>query len=236
MGNKYYTEEYIVVFIDLLGAKDKIANEGDEALNIVHSAYNQTMDELKGLFSGTSAENLKPKVKMFSDNIAICFPSRENERYKSFAAAALTSAFIQNQFLHNNYLLRGGIALGDCFIDETMVWGKALVDAYKVESSIAIYPRIVIHPDTVKKLNLAFDKRKQRWLAQDIDGLFFVDYIQERILRNKKLYVMNLLKAYDDCDELIVSAKGDIKILQKVNWHQTYLIEKINELENMESV
>lgn len=231
MGNKYYTEEYIVVFIDLLGAKDKIANDGDEALNIVHCAYDDTMGALNKLFTGTVAASLKPKVKIFSDNIAICFPVKPKEKYKAFAAAALSSEFIQNQFLHKRYLVRGGIALGRCFIDDTMIWGEALAAAYKVESSIAIYPRIVIHPETVDALNLALDKRKQAWITQDVDGLFFVDYMKKRFAGKEELYIMNLLSALDDCDDLIAEAKGNIKVLQKIKWHENYLVEKFNSLE-----
>lgn len=172
MKNEYQTEEYIVVFIDILGVTNKIYKDRDELLNVVHNAYDQTMKAIDKLFANEIAITLKPKVKNFSDNIAICILAKTKEKYKAFVAAALCSAYIQNQFLYSGYVLRGGIALGDCYIDETMVWEKALIDAYTAESSIAIYPRIVIYPETVGKLKLALDKRKRSWILQDVDELF----------------------------------------------------------------
>ena len=152
MEQQYQSAEYVVVFMDILGAKDKIANGGDEVLNIIHRAYDQMMDALDGLFAGTATRPIKPKVKIFSDNIAICFPVAPREKYKAFVAAALSSAFIQNQFLYNGYLLRGGIAIGKCYIDETMIWGNALVNAFvngKVVDGNGFYSIYVLEGNTV---------------------------------------------------------------------------------------
>lgn len=48
-------------------------------------------------------------------------------------------------------LTRGGIANGLIYINDKVVFGKALIDAYRLESKMAIYPRIVLSPKAVKK-------------------------------------------------------------------------------------
>lgn len=47
----------------------------------------------------------------------------------------------------NNLLARGGISCGNFFKDERMIWGNALIQAYKLEGQIAIYPRIIVEPE-----------------------------------------------------------------------------------------
>jgi hypothetical protein len=51
----------------------------------------------------------------------------------------------------NGVLVRGGICIGDLFVraGKTMLFGPALVKAYKLESEYAVYPRIIIDRDLI---------------------------------------------------------------------------------------
>ena len=142
-----------------------------------------------------------------------------------FISIAILSGLIQHEFLHYGYLVRGGIAIGDFFVDDIMLWGNALLDAYYIESNVSIYPRIVVHPETVGKLHLAINEKKQKWIKQDNDGLFFVDYMQETAF--KDTYIKLLLFRIDECEKLLIEAT-DVKSKQKVLWHNTYLCSKLN--------
>ncbi len=221
----YQTKEHVVAFIDILGAKKKIKEDSEKSLNVVHEVYNAAIEICNKLYTRENIANLKPIIKIFSDNIVIAVPTISSSIYSAFASISIFCGVIQQEFLNRQYLVRGGIAIGDFFADDVMIWGKALLNAYYVESNIAIYPRIVIHPDVVGKLQLTTNPNRQKWVMQDNDGLFFIDYIQEH--SDKSIHLELLIYRIQDCDELIADANGDIKALQKIHWHTAYLNSKL---------
>ena len=48
-------------------------------------------------------------------------------------------------------MFRGGISIGDCFHDGKIIFGPAMNEAYKLESKVAKWPRVVISEDTLKE-------------------------------------------------------------------------------------
>ena len=224
----YKTEEYVVAFIDVLGAKNEIKKDCEGSLNIVHNVYNNAFNSRKELYDNEEIAKLKPIVRIFSDNIAIAVPIKENNVLAAFVSVAVLSGLIQHEFLQYQYLVRGGIAIGDFFADETMIWGNALLDAYYIENEVSIYPRIVIHPATAIRLNPVIDELTSKWIKEDVDGLFFVDYMQERSFDSKMNFVELVAYRLNDCDVLLEKARNDIKVIQKIQWHKMYLLSKID--------
>ena len=55
------------------------------------------------------------------------------------------------------WMLRGGVAIGQLYIDEVMVWGKALLTAYELEDKVANYPRVIIDEDVVNEISSVQD-------------------------------------------------------------------------------
>lgn len=218
-------EEYVVAFIDILGSSKKIKEDGEKSLNTVHTVYQNALAHCEKLFDNESIKNLKPTIRIFSDNIVIAVPTNQNGDFSAFVSVAILSGLIQHEFLQYKYLVRGGIAIGDFFIDNTMLWGNALLDAYYIENNVSIFPRIVVHPETVAKLHLATNEKRQKWILQDADGLFFVDYMQKTAFNDN--YIELLLYRINECEKLLIETT-DIKSKQKVLWHNTYLNLKLN--------
>jgi hypothetical protein len=48
--------------------------------------------------------------------------------------------------------IRGGLVKGKFYQDEKMVFGEALVDAYRVETQLARYPRVIVMSDIVRDI------------------------------------------------------------------------------------
>ena len=222
----YKTKESVVAFIDILGASKKIKEDSEKSLNVVHDVYNKALLACDELYNNENIADLKPVVKIYSDNIVVAVPVRPNDTFSAFISVAILSGLIQNEFLQHQCLVRGGIAIGDFFADEVMIWGKALLDAYYIESNISIYPRIVVHPEAVAQLQLATNLNRQKWTKQDTDGLFFVDYMQETSFRDYFLEL--LIYRIHECEQLFLEVVGDVKLEQKVQWHNTYLYSKLD--------
>ena len=76
--------------------------------------------------------------------------------------------------------MRGAISVGDLYMDETFIYGEALLNAYNGESKIASYPRIIIDKnvfncdseDILKLYNFPDD---EEIICRDQDGEFYLN-------------------------------------------------------------
>lgn len=93
-------------------------------------------------------------------------------------------------------MLRGAIVSSDLYIDKNVTFGPALVEAYLLESSTAVFPRIVIDADLLKRAEQA----GQVWhdyTKRGEDGVYFVDYLFGSYL-DKHLWPNQLSKSADE--------------------------------------
>lgn len=219
---KYKVKEYVVAFIDVLGAKKKIQQDVNNSLNIVHETYNEAIEFLSTLYSG-KIDILKPQIKIFSDNIVVAVPTDIKGRPAALMSVMIYAGMIQHHFLHHKYLVRGGISLGDFFVDDVMLWGTALTRAYEIESTIAIYPRIVLDPHLVGQISIVNNQTLQNWLSQDIDSLFYINYLQKKIMRDNNNFLPLVIMRLEEAEHLLLDAGENIKVHQKILWHLNYL-------------
>jgi len=224
--NHYKTTECIVAFIDILGSSEMIKEDAQKSLEIVHGAYTESIDLFRRIFG----ENGKlPSVKIFSDNIIVAVPRKNNSIQTAFTAVAMMSAIIQVQFLKHGLLTRGAICSGSYFADNMMVWGTALVNTYKLESTIAIYPRVIIDPELVGELKLTYPDsslRAKEWVVQDEDQLFIVNCFH-KALKERELFIVSL---FDLVEKMIAENHDKIKICQKWLWFSNYLQKRLTAL------
>ena len=189
MGQKYKTEKSIVAFIDVLGSSEAIMSDAEKSLQMMHGAYSKAIKLFDNIFD--SSIRVKPRVKIFSDNIVISVSRKGESGHGAFLAVAMMSAIIQVEFLKYGMLTRGGIASGSFFSDELMVWGTALVKAHDLENNLSVYPRIIIDPNLIGELKLTDPNsiffRSQEWIEQDGDGFFIILNIPFASLRHKQV-------------------------------------------------
>ena len=220
------TKDYIVAFIDILGATRMIEEDQNKSLEIVHNAYDSAWKIYKEIFK----KKTRFDFKFFSDNVVIAIQVKKEENIRSyFSYMSVMASLIQLNFLMRDILVRGGIALGGYYSDDLMIWGKGLIKAYELENTIAIYPRIVVDPELIGKMELFTDEKidlSDYGLIQDIDGICYLDFFQKKIIQNRPDF---LLKEMEDMDKRLEGTKK-LKILQKHNWHQNYIISKLKDL------
>ena len=65
MKNEYKNENYIVAFIDILGASKKIKKDPDKSLNIVHDVYEYVLHYLKAFCDDVDLMEAKPVFRVF---------------------------------------------------------------------------------------------------------------------------------------------------------------------------
>ena len=209
------TKQYLVCYLDILGGTKLIQNDiENKYLNEISELYETAIQQCRV----RHIYHKERKVKIFSDNIVIAQEYADDMKFvQSFLQLI---HLLQWLFLGRKILLRGGITLGDLFIDDTFVWGAALLAAYNIESSIALYPRVIIDDSLLKRL----PRECISQLYTYSDALPFVDYFQlkgddgGRFPHLLKQYRKTLLELWHD-------TKG-CKNQQKILWLISYFNQK----------
>lgn len=218
MCNRIQSDVYYVAFLDLLGAKNIIENDtADEHLNNIHNIY-QSWKPILG--NAISFEEIE--MKIFSDNILLAVKCDKNHALYTLCQAV---SCVVEHLVRCKYKVRGGITKGSLFIDELMVWGKALVAAYKLESYEAKYPRIIVDQNVVEEVEVKRTCGKAEWLKKDED-YYVLDYLRfPGVNANRAIEIVDIvLSVLDKEDEL------DEKIKEKNNYFRKYLHETKKEL------
>lgn len=173
----------VVCYIDILGYKQMVEeafknNNGDLLLGNLDEAINESIGFIKpGSFG---------KMKIFTDNIVIGSPIRDDGEvelgflFNRFSAYQLALAL-------KGFFVRGAISVGDFYINENIVFGPALIEAYNLENQKASDPRIILSDDAkiLVKQHLSYykdgDGPQKRILLEDSDGQWFINYLYSLI-------------------------------------------------------
>lgn len=149
------TRESIVVFIDILGFKDQIvrayvAGNSELLLKKLRGA----IKEAKTAFHSWWPPPLNCptcEAKLFTDNIVIGFPIPHGKTIEEVMRSAIIKcAAYQCALANEGFFIRGGIAVGEHYMDNDIVFGAALLEAYLLESNKADVPRIVFGEEAAK--------------------------------------------------------------------------------------
>ncbi len=162
-------KDRIVAFIDILGFESLIFSLSNQPE--LHRRINRALTEIKAtrdssLRKNTAQSNLE--VNQFSDSIAI---SSEPTK-KGFFSVVWACGWLHANLLYSGILTRGGIAIGPTVHESDLIYGEALIKAYRIESSASVYPRIVVDDEVFQYLGIGDSKP---YLCQDSDGLWFID-------------------------------------------------------------
>ena len=154
------TEPRIVCFMDILGFSKMIdeyeENDTSTVLQDIQKAFKQALDILKNShqYSPNKEQIEFLEYKTFSDNICISLPYFDNET-DFLANLNLVITFVrglQYSLMGLGFFTRGGLSMGSYYSDDNMIFCKALVEAYHLESKKAKYPRIIIDKKIIRRL------------------------------------------------------------------------------------
>lgn len=207
------TDTYIVAYIDLLGMTNRI--KGTDRLHIMNKLYNLYTFSMKLTKDIQIKENQDIRFKTFSDNIIIAksLSTEMEQRKRDIRSLLMCAEHFQELTVSDSvgWLLRGGISIGQLFIDDVMVWGDALLKAYYLEDKIANYPRVIIDKNVVNE-----------YLRQDFDNLYFLNFLNDCHFCGETL--MNGFCIMQDK----VGNSIDEKTYQKFSWHMNFVNSELD--------
>ena len=153
------TEPRIVCFIDILGFGEFV-NQYD---NDITSTFLQDLQESFALASEHLLDNRNVynkeaiehlEYQTFSDNICISIPyfDNENDFLSNLNILSIYVRGLQMVMMSKGFFVRGGVSVGSYYADKNIIFSKGLINAYKLESEKAIYPRILIDKWIIEKI------------------------------------------------------------------------------------
>ena len=198
LKNPYHTEsgkpwvrKSWVVFIDILGFKDELeeATREKRQAELLSRLMNALGDAKEYLYYTHRAAELLDgyapfMIKLFTDNLVLGFPVLDDGE-SEFGQAMIVVALYQFTLLKYGFFLRGGIAFGELYMDEDVVFGRSIIEAYEAESKLARDPRVVFAKSAADRMLhhiVYYDKVQtsphNRSVLVDTDEQLFVSFLE----------------------------------------------------------
>lgn len=225
VANKF--TENTVAFIDILAFKDLIdmaveAEDPSRLIKLINKSVSKTFSSIKDFKHDSFS------VKIFSDNISISTDTSPANILILFRLAAQ----IQLTLFEDDIRVRGAVAIGAHYENDTIIFSKALVKAYDLERKYSIYPRIIVERDVFTKFPGNDIDAFESYCLKDSDGFYIVDYLGYIIhfLKNKDAATLKTILESHKCDierrRKAILSNSDIgkKFLWAANYHNVKVL------------
>ena len=236
LANSAQFSKYLVIFVDLLGTRNRDSELSfSEQLRIHQRLHGELMINQDNDSTHPEAVYCR-RICTFSDCAYIIYgfkpgvPEERKDLGKLFTVALCNCEPIFINLLYEHIIFRGGVFYGDAYIgqDKNMLFGKAINNAYDIESKVAIHPRIVVDDFVAEKFISNVKMVSNQLAARDQDAVELIgaglipkypetgDGLIEKDIDEK--YIFNYfhflqLKTMVDCTEKIISKDEYLKDL-----------------------
>lgn len=175
-------------FLDVLGFSERVrASYKDDSADTLLKRFHQILAKsIARLKENTDHSMLY--FKSFTDNVVLAHPRFSDDMESEFGFILWAIMEYQFQMALNGFFIRGGLAVDLLFMDENSVYGAALLEAYGLESRVAINPVVVLCENTMKLVDKHISyysgeiAPQQRDVLKGPDGRYFLNYLTECII------------------------------------------------------
>lgn len=180
-------ESRVTCFLDILGFQKHINDSvkdksGEKEIDKISDALMCIRDVLDIDRDKTQESKV---VTQFSDCIVISFCDKEES---GVFWMLLEIQWLLMNLVSRGFICRGGISHGKLIHNEKLVFGPALVEAYKMESEAALYPRVILHNSIIKlggksKARHHTSETEVKYIeeivSKDADGMYYIDFFEK---------------------------------------------------------
>jgi hypothetical protein len=165
-----YQERYCA-FVDILGFSALVGGlrDGTVQFETIRNLLRQIYTPQGPLNVGLGPTDFR--AQSISDGVALS--TRRNPIGLTVLCATLSELSLA--LLHEGYFTRGAVCKGLLYHDDSMVFGEALIRAYRLEQEVVKYPRIMVTKDVVEDA-MASELREDfsQQIKQAEDGPYFI--------------------------------------------------------------
>jgi hypothetical protein len=218
-----YSERY-VAFVDILGFKEIVRRSAQS---------DRMVDELVKLL-GSMGERNTPLEKTLGDDFRAQNFSDAIVMSETVSAKGLSHLLYQVQelalsVLPKGLLIRGGICKGGLYQEGSVLFGPAFIEAYRLESSVANVPRIILSGEVYSDV-VRYGQDNDRWRQDFASDLRFSDDGPVYVHVLKRLEHLNAEDpATVDNDEVIQAqiCESALQSLINTTMHEPRHFEKV---------
>jgi hypothetical protein len=136
VASQTYEERYLA-FVDVLGFSNLVERSRNDVAVVLQ--LDSALSDISARARAARSDELRLEATSFSDTVVISAPVGEAE--------LLHMLQIVDEFgfglLRRNMLFRGAVVRGQILHRPDLIFGPALIDAYKLESETSFHPRIM---------------------------------------------------------------------------------------------
>ena len=163
--------ERVVGFVDILGFRE-----------LVQSALREQVVDALGKVRSTASPTSSDtdlRAQNFSDSLILSAKNTADGMWHLLLSVNALALGL----LEIGVLIRGAVTVGRVLHDEHMVFGPGVNEAYRLESTVAKFPRIILGRHAFSAV-CGFAKTEELWeaitsarLLRDSDGVWFLNYL-----------------------------------------------------------
>lgn len=217
-------EERVVAFLDILGFEEHIKrsiNDSNHLSKIFFAVH--WLKEQQNVNGNDHIKELGRSITYFSDSLVVSYSTKNMQQILPDIMR------IQLSLASFGLLLRGGIDIGMLYHhQDSIVFGPAMISAYKLESAVAKYPRIVISEQYYARIiNISTSDNVdflQEVLMKDADGFYYLNFLFPDTFYPDSIQMIN--SAINHLEKEIKYCLDNYKIpdvRSKAYWMQSYI-------------
>jgi hypothetical protein len=230
-------QKSVVTFVDILGYRELISavrtkRESAELLKRLHRALSKSRRFIDPEYRADTLSFYSPKdksaMRAFTDNIVIGRPIRFDAHIE-LAATLQEISYFQLTMASEGFFVRGGVAIGNLYMDDITVFGSGLLEAYNAEVHSARDPRIVLADSAQRAVDRFLRSGHDGSIAafnayvlRDTDGQYFVDYLSTIFREDGEIYLDELRNHRAAVSEKLASHRDEPPIWSKYRWVANY--------------
>ena len=218
-------ENRLVVFIDILGFREiiKKADKNPDQVSWIYDVmeFLKTLEKPDGWktdfveieesaqHKGVENFEIKESIQctMFSDSILVSVKVSPEQLNEATSTLISNLAYVGSILIQADIFWRGGMTYGNLIhTSNGIAIGQGLIDAYKLESNEAKFPRIVLTKKILDKLNYPLNSKSDRYpfhqyLYRHEDGLVgfhqltYFEVVKDYVDGNTESYINSLKRA-----------------------------------------
>jgi hypothetical protein len=185
------SRNHFVLYLDFLGVSEAASTWGEaRAAGLIATLKTIAAARASFAIDGESMPDGSYKFKIvaetltFSDHIVASYPVFDDapmpidmlmDMYLKLSQDMVSKIAVEA--LNIGLLVRGGLTIGKLHHSDGVVFGEAMVDAHRLESRAAIFPRVAVSSRIYA--NLPPDQRGR--LLHDSDGIWHLDYFSNML-------------------------------------------------------
>lgn len=224
-------------YLDLLGftravREAEACGRADQLLRRLSSVVTRWFHSMRDYRSAAWKTRRDREVKIFTDNVVIGEPVVCGADFAIWSVVS-SLALLQIGLVVEGFFVRGGVSVGNLYMNTSIVYGAALLDAHDVEGSV-VTPRVVLH-DTGREIVTAYLReyyaqydlstlhRFSGLLLQDEDDRLFVNYLSQIFIAGQDVPDYATLEAHRTIlQSRLVAHADEPRVLEKYMWAARY--------------